>query len=317
MDFCYNAAVKIQRKVFEMKRLTACALALLLAAAPLITACGSTGEDSAAPPSSVLPEDPSLPSLPEEPDLPELPEEPSLPEEPVLPEEPTPEEPAPEEPDLPAVSAQARYVRVQANGLNIRRGAGTQYASLGQVNAGDMLHLVRREGNWYETRYRGRTAYVSADAAYTDVALLPASGNDIVERVIAEGLELLGVPYVYGAVRLHDGRGNFLKNFSADAFDCSSLMQYIFYRGAGILLDVTTRTQVRQGVPVTWENIARGDLLFYTNAQRYNKTGVERIGHVALYLGENYILHTASDYAVVEPMSPVRQRYFITARRFF
>ena len=66
---------------------------------------------------------------------------------------------------------------------------------------------------------------------------------------------------------------------------------------------------------MTWENIARGDLLFYTNAQRYDKTGVERIGHVALYLGENYILHTASDYAVIEQMSATRQKYFVTARR--
>ena len=93
-------------------------------------------------------------------------------------------------------------------------------------------------------------------------------------------------------------------------------MQYIFYRGAGILLDVTTRTQVKQGTPVAWEHIERGDLLFYTNAQRYHKTGVERIGHVALYLGDNYILHTASDFALIEQMSATRRGYFITARRF-
>ena len=179
-----------------------------------------------------------------------------------------------------------------------------------------MLHLAGRNGDWYETRYRGKTAYVSAKTAYTSVATL-SKASDAVERVIDEGLKLLGVPYVYGAVRLHDGKGNFLKNFTTDAFDCSSLMQYIFYKGAGIMLDVTTRTQVKQGTPVAWKDIRRGDLLFYTNAQRYNKTGVERIGHVALYLGENYILHTASDYAVIEQMSATRKAYFVTARRFF
>ena len=178
-----------------------------------------------------------------------------------------------------------------------------------------MLHLAGKTGDWYETRYRGGVAYVSAKAAYTSVATLK-KGSDAVERVIDEGLKLLGVPYVYGAVRLHDGKGNFLKNFTTNAFDCSSLMQYIFYKGAGILLDVTTRTQVKQGTPVEWKDIQRGDLLFYTNAQRYNKTGVERIGHVALYLGDNYILHTASDHAVIEQMSATRIRYFITARRF-
>ena len=290
----------------------ACSLAVLMTAAPMIAACNPQTDDETAMETPVLP---GLPETPENelPVLPETPEEDRVPEE--SPEE-TPGDTLPEEEeeDVPAVSLRAQYVRVRTDGLNVRKGAGTGYTTLGQVNAGDMLHLVGRTGDWYETRYRGTAAYVSAKEAYTAVAYLDKA-SDEVERVIAEGLELLGVPYVYGAVRLHDGKGNFLKNFTTSAFDCSSLMQYIFYQGAGILLDVTTRTQVRQGVPVTWENIARGDLLFYTNAQRYDKTGVERIGHVALYLGENYILHTASDYAVIEQMSATRQKYFVTARR--
>ena len=295
-------------------RLTACSLAVLLMAAPLAAACNpqTDGEQTETP---AVPESPGLPEVPE---LPALPGEDTEEELPGLPEEaPTDPSGTPEETpeDAPVVSVQAQYILSSANSLNVRAGAGTGYAALGQINAGDMLHFVRREGGWYETRYRGKTAYVSADSAYTSVAFLDKA-NESIERVIAEGLELLGVPYVYGATRLHDGKGNFLKGFSTNAFDCSSLMQYIFYQGAGILLDVTTRTQVKQGVPVEWRDIERGDLLFYTNAQRYNKTGVERIGHVALYLGENYILHTASDYAVIEQMSATRQRYFVTARRF-
>ena len=292
----------------------ACSLALILSALPVMAACGgNTDEDDDT--TIVLPDqDTQFPELPEEtlPDAPALPDEETQPESPEVPEE-TPEQPEPE-PDVPAVSLHAEYVLVNTNGLNVRRGAGTSYTSLGQVASGDMLHLAGRNGDWYETRYRGKTAYVSAKTANTSVATLPKA-SDAVERVIDEGLKLLGVPYVYGAVRLHDGKGNFLKNFTTDAFDCSSLMQYIFYKGAGILLDVTTRTQVKQGTPVAWKDIRRGDLLFYTNAQRYNKTGVERIGHVALYLGENYILHTASDYAVIEQMSATRQKYFITGRR--
>ena len=307
-----------------MKRLfalTACSLALLLGTAPLLAACGDVQTDE---PALELPAD-DLPVLPDlgDPDEPEL----DAPAEETEPDEPTDEpeaepdvpvtEPEPEpEPDIPVVSTRAEYIYVRTNSLNVRTGAGTSYASLGAVNSGDMLHFVRKVGSWYETRYRSKTAYVSASDAYTTIAYLD-KGSEQVERVIAEGLELLGVPYVYGATRLHDGKGNMLKGFTVTKFDCSSLMQYIFYQGAGILLDVTTRTQVKQGVAVSWNNIKRGDLLFYTNAQRYNKTGVERIGHVALYLGNNYILHTASDYAVIEQMSATRKEYFVTARRFF
>ena len=47
------------------------------------------------------------------------------------------------------------------------------------------------------------------------------------------------------------------------------------------------------------------------------RRGVERIGHVALYLGDNYILHTASDYAVIEQISSTRWGYYIEARRVY
>ena len=299
-------------------RMTALLLAVLLFVTPVAAACSPQEENAAETPALPEPLPGGETELPEE-NLPEegggdTPEEESPAPEP---EEEAPEEEAPEEEpeDAPVISVQAQYVLSRANGLNVRAGMGTGYASLGQINKGDMVHFVRREGGWYETRYRGQTAYISADSAHTSVAFLDRA-EDGIERIIDEGLELLGVPYVYGATRLHDGRGNFLKGFTTNAFDCSSLMQYIFYTGAGILLDVTTRTQVTQGIHVAWQDIERGDLLFYTNAQRYNKTGVERIGHVALYLGNNYILHTASDYAVIEQMSATRQRYFVTARRF-
>ena len=98
--------------------------------------------------------------------------------------------------------------------------------------------------------------------------------------------------------------------------DCSSLIQYIFYQGASILLDVTTRTQVVQGKYVHPNDLRRGDCIYFTNESREHKTGIERVGHVALYLGDNYILHTASDYARIEKMSAKRWNYYIEARRF-
>ena len=53
----------------------------------------------------------------------------------------------------------------------------------------------------------------------------------------------------------------------------------------------------------------------WTNASRKNKVGIERIGHVGIYFGNNYILHTASDHAVIEPISNTRWGYYVTARR--
>ena len=81
-------------------------------------------------------------------------------------------------------------------------------------------------------------------------------------------------------------------------------------------MDLNTRTQVVQGEKVKEGQLRRGDVMFFTNDSRYNNTGIERVGHVALYLGDNYILHTASDYAVIEEISAKRWSYFIVAKRF-
>ena len=199
--------------------------------------------------------------------------------------------------------------------MSLRSGPGTGYTALGHINKGDMVTFLDEENGWYRTRYKNKIAYISANSSYTEAFEIPLSQNDIVEKVIEEGLSLLGFPYVYGAIRLHDGKGNLLKNFDATEYDCSSLMQYIFYYGAGVNLNMTTRTQVTQGTSVKRADLQRGDLMFFTNSTRYNKTGVERIGHVALYLGNNYILHTASDYAVIEQISTQRWNYYIETRR--
>lgn len=200
------------------------------------------------------------------------------------------------------------------NGLNVRSGKGTSYSSLGTLDKGDMVAYMGIEDGWYKTVYREKTAYVSASSAYTALYRMDKASAEI-EKVISIGKTLLGHPYVWGSQRYHWGNGVLNKNFVAGEFDCSALTQYVYYKGAGVLLDVTTRTQVLQGVRVTRDNLKRGDLMFFTNSSRYHLTGTERVGHVAIYLGDNYILHTASDHAVIEQISSKRWSYFIEGRR--
>lgn len=221
---------------------------------------------------------------------------------------------APQETEEIAKPAQAHYILIMTNDLNVRAGAGTSYAILGQAERNTLLKYEGETADWYKTFFRNETAYVSARTDYTSLVTME-TGSETVEAVIGEGAKLLGTAYVYGAVRLHDGNGTFYKDFTASKFDCSSLMQYIFYYGAGVFLATTTRTQVLQGTTVSKDELNRGDLLFFTNSSRADKTGIERIGHVALYLGDNYILHTSSDYAKIEQISVQRWNYFIAARR--
>ena len=233
------------------------------------------------------------------------------------PEIETPEAPdvrPPAEPEVPKAKT-VSYIAATAHGVNLRSGAGTNYSVRGTAEKSTLYSLDGKSGGWYKTGYKNGNAYLSEK--YGKVVEMLASDDERIEAVISEGTKLLGTAYVWGAVRYHDGEGHFLKNFTTSAFDCSSLMQYIFYKGAYVQLQVTTRTQIYQGKTVTKSQLKRGDLMFFTNESRKNNTGVERVGHVALYLGDNWILHTASDYAKIEQISATRWSYFIQGQRIF
>ena len=221
----------------------------------------------------------------------------------------------PSVPEAPPKVKTVSYITATASGVNLRSGAGTNFAVKGTAEKSTLYANNGASGGWYKTGYKNGTAYLSAK--YGKTVEMTASEDERIEAVIAEGTKLLGTAYVWGAVRYHDGEGHFLKNFSTGAFDCSSLMQYIFYMGAHVKLQVTTRTQIYQGKTVTKSQLKRGDLMFFTNESRKNNTGVERVGHVALYLGDNWILHTASDYAKIEQISATRWSYFIQGQRIF
>ena len=212
------------------------------------------------------------------------------------------------------VVEKAQYITCTGDSVNLRSGAGTSYAVVGSAKKGETYALVGKSGQWYKTYYRGKTVYLSA--SYAAVLSVEKNEDTQVEKVIQEGYKLLGVPYVYGAVRVHDGKGRLLSGFTTQKFDCSSLVQYVFYKGADKLLDVNTRTQVKQGKFVAKKDLQRGDCMFFTNESRQYLTGIERVGHVAIYLGDNYILHTASDYARIEKMTASRWKFYIESRRF-
>ena len=206
-----------------------------------------------------------------------------------------------------------RYYAVSTvNALKVRSAPNSNCSVLGYLDKNDAVVLIEKVGDYYKTVFKQKTAYVYADYC-SRMEIDEASAE--VEKAIEIGCELLGYPYVWGSQRYHWGNGKLNTAFVQGEFDCSALVQYIYYVSNDVLLDLTTRTQVNNGQPVKRQELKRGDLMFFTNESRQYKTGTERIGHVAIYFGNNYILHTASDHAVIEPISSTRWGYYITARR--
>ena len=124
-------------------------------------------------------------------------------------------------------------------------------------------------------------------------------------QIISTGLQYLGTPYVFNA-----------PSYQRDSFDCSSFIQCIFEIN-GIILPRNSRQQFEVGVPISFDQIKKGDLLFFTTGERKNRKGLSRIGHVAIYIGQDQILHTyrQGKKVMISVLNPYWKKSFIGAKR--
>ena len=154
-----------------------------------------------------------------------------------------------------------------------------------------VTYLQRYNQNWYYINHNGTNAFITANPSFTKI-VDNSQTNDVIENIIAEGMTQLGVPYEFGSKRLLRLDGTLDPYFTGTTFDCSAFVQYAFYMGAGIVLKGDSRSQSLEGQMIERANLQRGDLIFMTTPARRFNTGVSRIGHVVIYLGNNQILHT-------------------------
>lgn len=117
-------------------------------------------------------------------------------------------------------------------------------------------------------------------------------------QLISTGENYLGTPYSYGAPA-----------GATYAFDCSSFTQYVFGL-FGVSLPRTAKSQSYYGQIVPKTELSTGDLIFF---RTYGST----ISHVAIYAGDNKILHSSSSKGVT--VSNLNTSYwentYVTARR--
>ncbi len=115
--------------------------------------------------------------------------------------------------------------------------------------------------------------------------------------IVTTALALRGTPY-------RDGGSD------ATGFDCSGFTQYVFARW-GIALPREVRDQFHEGSTVKAEQIAAGDLLFFSTTAR-------GASHVGIAVGGDEFVHAPSSNGVVrvERLSATYwSRRYIGARR--
>jgi cell wall-associated NlpC family hydrolase len=122
----------------------------------------------------------------------------------------------------------------------------------------------------------------------TDVPA-PRYGN-----VVSIALQYLGVPYVWGGASPSTG------------FDCSGFVMYVFAQ-IGVYLPHHAASQYGFGVPVSQDQLAPGDLVFF-----------DGLGHVGIYIGGGQFVHAPHTGDVVKISSLYEDWYastYVGARR--
>ena len=123
----------------------------------------------------------------------------------------------------------------------------------------------------------------------------PATASAGAARVLATARQYLGTRYLYGGET--PGAG----------FDCSGFVQYVYGRH-GVTLPRTSGLQASAGESISLdvESLQPGDLLLFAS------TGT-RVNHVAIYVGENRILHSSAGAGgvVYDDLSTPRGKWYL------
>lgn len=146
---------------------------------------------------------------------------------------------------------------------------------------GCIVGKLERKGKYYKCLLPdGIEAYVAArDVA--DCREYFEKQNPAGSDIVADAKLHMGIPYLWGGS-------------SVKGVDCSGLSQRV-YMDCGILLPRNASQQARSGDDVDisggWDNLQPGDLLFFG---RPRDDGSMRIYHVAIYIGDGQIIHSAA-----------------------
>jgi cell wall-associated NlpC family hydrolase len=182
-------------------------------------------------------------------------------------------------------------------------------AKVSDLLAGNILLFSHTTEGFALVEYPdGRTAYIPQEqtASYADWLSRPIPDAT---HILNTANTFIGRPYLWGGT---SGKG----------VDCSGFTKTVFYLN-GILLPRDASQQVNVGELIDTENgldqLQAGDLMFF--GRKANAQQKEKITHVAIYMGNEHIIHSAGQVKV-ESLNPADSTYneyrmetFVKAKR--
>jgi cell wall-associated NlpC family hydrolase len=174
---------------------------------------------------------------------------------------------------------------------------------------GNILAKKGVEGNFEKVAFPdGREAFIPRQFRADLNTWLENTSPDTT-GIFQAAKRMMGSPYLWGGT-------------SSKGMDCSGYTKQIFFEN-GILLPRDASQQVRIGEEIktdtTLVNLLPGDLLFFGRKATAEKK--ERIWHVAIYLGDGKIIHSAGNVKIQslrrgdEDFAEDRLETFVRAKR--
>lgn len=160
--------------------------------------------------------------------------------------------------------------------MTIRKKASTRAAKAGFYKKGTQITCYGERSGWTTVRYSGVYCYVSSQylsESKPEEDTWGTYGTATGQSVVDYAMQFRGNPYVWGGVSLTNG------------VDCSGFTMQV-YKHFGYSLPHSSTEQRNEGTAVSWNEKQPGDLICYQV--------VNGVGHVAIYIGDNQIIHAGS-----------------------
>lgn len=137
---------------------------------------------------------------------------------------------------------------------------------------------AERQRHLQEEAQREAAAAAAAPVADSGVASEPIGTAPPARYggVVGIAMQYVGVPYEWGGAS------------PATGFDCSGFVMYV-YAQVGVSLPHSSAAQYEYGVPVSRDELAAGDLVFF-----------DGLGHVGIYIGDGLFIHSPHTGDVVK-----------------
>jgi cell wall-associated NlpC family hydrolase len=160
---------------------------------------------------------------------------------------------------------------ITADSLTIRSKSSKTSTALGYYHKGDKVTLEGTSGDFYQITYKGKTAYISQKYVSSDSTATGTTTTTTVskgQQIANYAVQFVGNPYRWGGTSLTNGA------------DCSGFILSV-YKKFGYSLPHSSSALRSRGKAVSYSNKQAGDVVCYN-------------GHVALYIGNNKIVHAAN-----------------------